>query len=132
MTTTQNPATPLTVRADHLAVGDHIYIGSPRAITSVERPSDDIVRVQFEPGTYTAFSILTYVTVLTRRPIPALNDVVTALTELAETWERESVEGRDYIASRYLSVKQEARTAAGIDQLQSCAAEVRAILDRLA
>jgi hypothetical protein len=90
MTTTENPATPLTVPARELRKGDVISMGTIESAKPVAREhGDGYMSIKFETkiGEHgTAFPLDLEVTVLSRS-IPTWNDLVTALTRLADMFE---------------------------------------------
>jgi hypothetical protein len=122
MTTTDNPATrlPFLLPAANLAVGDTLYSGA--VIDARETAPGGKVHITLMDGTVLEpMDPDELVEVTNRRPTAAvLNDVVTALTELADGWD-----GRE--ASRIRNGDVDGRA----DTYGICAAEVRAILARL-
>jgi hypothetical protein len=85
MTTTENPATPLPflLPAANLALNDVI----PGGTIALLRAGRHGVNVEFADGTSKVFRPDELIEVTRRSPAAALNDVVTALTELAEAWD---------------------------------------------
>lgn len=137
MTTTTS--LPLTLPAAALAVGDTIYSADGTVlggtIAELATPDGEI-ELLYTDGTRGRFTRDCLVTVTSRRPIPALNDLTTSLTALVEQWERMADTRQQALKNRVEhSVTNGghygARVYAEERQLRACAAEVREILDRL-
>jgi hypothetical protein len=135
MTTTENPATPLPflLPAANLAVGDTLYSGA--VIDARETAPGGKVHVTLMDGTVLEpMDPDELVEVTNRRPAAAvLNDVVTALTDLADLWEQ-TIQSLDQTKDRARQACNEItaeRADAGSTWLKGCAAEVRVILARL-
>jgi hypothetical protein len=90
MTTTDNPVTPLRIPARELRKGDVISMGTIDTAEPIAREHGDgymSIKFETEIGEHgTAFPLNLEVTVLSRSN-PTWNDVVTALTRLADMFE---------------------------------------------
>jgi hypothetical protein len=135
MTTTENPAGRLYIPARDLRPGDVITMGTIKTATPVtNEDGTGYMSIRFETriGEHgTAFSFDLPVWVQSRTVPPAtLNDVVTALTELADQWT--GVAAADvHAANPDEAPMLAADLLAEARVLRQCATEVRAILARL-
>jgi hypothetical protein len=135
MTTTENPATPLPflLPAANLAIGDTIRTDSVTGvIRSITRYVPDVHTFAFvgDSRTFTC-KPGELVERTGHTPVEVLNDVVTALTELAEEWDlivashrRIAGEKGEYDTDGHALLSQ-------ADERVQCVTAVRAILARL-